>query len=347
MDDEHQQRQPTAKAKEKRTTRRSGNTNRARETSAAQEKYARSLYLSMGLQRSYRKVAAHLADEELLREAYPGTLPDVFRRNFANVKLMDGLRNERRVWWERRCHTYKHRIDKWSAREDWVARAAEWEDQRSQEVLGKVLEGTASSYLEQIDTGRAVRLTAGNVFLEKAKLGEVGAQAAVQALGMGTQMERSARQWFLGPAGLPGPGASGRAFGAGQGGQGALEVPSLASLMAGLAHPGGAQGQPGGPQQVNISQVNVTNQQQNNVLAGPLTVDVLRELQAKVPHELADWRARVGLPSRDSSEEPWVAASRAVAPAVTITPPTPIPTLSFAPAGAPLPRVVDADKPVE
>jgi hypothetical protein len=52
------------------------------------------------------------------------------------------------------------------------------------------------------------------------------------------------------------------------------------------------------------------------------TIVYLRQVQASIPQDLEAWRARVGLPSRGSTEEPWVQASRAVAPQTMHSPPT-------------------------
>jgi hypothetical protein len=79
------------------------------------------------------------------------------------------------------------------------------------------------------------------------------------------------------------------------------------------------------------------------------TIDTLRHMQADVPRDLELWRARMGLPSRHSTEEPWVEQARqTTAGAAVVVPslPTPAPAdvLLLPPPGTAAGSVEQASK---
>ncbi len=246
-------------------------------------------YLALGLSRTLPKVAEAIADGKLIDRAHPRPTPQnatQMKKQLATLRAVDPL-------WARQRTAALTQVKRWSARYDWLGAADAYDREQADEIRRLNIQREVEMRDRHYTTGKALVLTAAEDYLSAHQSGKVSATAAVQALGMGAQIERAALN-LTGQRGIQG-------------------VQSFAQLLASFDQPGSLES---GAGDVTVTQVNTTN----NVIVQPaLTVEHLRQLEASRTAQLAAYRQARGLPD-PATTDPWYATLPPAPPPLEKTP---------------------------
>jgi hypothetical protein len=260
-------------------------------------RYWKHYYLSLGISRSLSKVAERVADEKLMERDGYRLDPRSPKRNDQIWRQVKKLREGDGDWarWYKTAH---HRCEIWSMHHGWQEAVDEHDREQMDVLRRETIQQEIAMRQRHLEAGQAVMLAGADDYLKVHDKGGVSPTAAIQAMGMGAQLERSALALGLT--------------------KGSLQPTTLQGLMAQLGQPADTgTGQTGASQaddgaQVTVTQVNnettVTNTTVNtvNVIGQPLTVDVLRQLEAAGATQRLGWRQASGIAAA-SGGRAWLA----------------------------------------